>query len=95
MLPVFATTGISRESFVTGTVMHRAEAPQKTVAPFLTGPPIIGLRCFNSATLDMLELFALFGSSESGIVAIASGTRFFFVIFQFNHVSNGARTTPC
>jgi hypothetical protein len=36
----------------------------------------------------------LFGSSQSGIVAIASGTRFFFVeIFQFNHISGGARTT--
>jgi hypothetical protein len=33
MLPVFAITGISRESFVTGSAMHRAGAPQKTVAP--------------------------------------------------------------
>ena len=41
----------------------------------------------------MLELFALFGSSESGIVAIASGALLFVEIFQFNHVSNGARTT--
>jgi anhydro-N-acetylmuramic acid kinase len=31
MLPVFATTGISRESFVTGSVMPRAGAPEESL----------------------------------------------------------------
>jgi hypothetical protein len=51
------------------------------------------IRCRRvTLTLGTLELFALFGSSQSGIVAIASGARFFLLIFQINHISNGART---
>jgi hypothetical protein len=40
-----------------------------------------------------LQKATLLTRSQSGIVAIASGALLFVEIFQFNHVSNGARTT--